>query len=280
MASWFRRGAVALGRYFSDNEPTFANAFAPMLFVVALLYVRSPTTNCIFDEQEALLANPYVNGRGLRYWDAFHRDFWGLPHTRSIGSYRPFPNLVWRLLWPLGNSPWLLHWVNVVIHAACAALLGSFVFSVTKQRRLGWWSAFVYAVLALLTEAVTGVVGLADMLGALFLLLALHALAFRWFWAFIAIFVMVLCGLFSKESELVALPLLAAAAVFVSRPLHARRTWALARALVALVAAAVALVVYTEIRRRLFPVEASAALLRPMDADQPWAMRKLNLFLN
>src|SRR5688572_22510731 len=91
--------AASIAAYFRVNDPLFRWALGPALLVAALLYVRSPLSNYIFDEQEALLANPYVNGEGLGYWDAFRRDFWGLPADRSIGSYRPLPNLIWRLLW-------------------------------------------------------------------------------------------------------------------------------------------------------------------------------------
>lgn len=269
----------AVVEYFTENDPIFANAFAPALFVAAILYVRSPTTNCIFDEQEALLANPYVNGIDLKFFDAFKRDFWGLPSTRSIGSYRPLPNLLWRLLWPLGNSPWLLHWMNVVIHAACAALLASFVWSVTKQRKLGWWTGLIYVSLALLTEAVSGVVGLADMLGALFLLLALHALRLPWYFSTPLAFGSVLLGFFSKESELVAIPLLSAAALFTARSTHPRKTWAFARALLALIATVGALVVYTEVRRRNFPVELPPELARPLDRTVPIPERAMHAFL-
>ena len=73
-----------------------------------LLYTRHPMkTNFIFDEQEALLANPYVRSVAepnlhIGWLDAFRRDFWGLPPDRSIGSYRPIPDLVWRALWAIG----------------------------------------------------------------------------------------------------------------------------------------------------------------------------------
>lgn len=269
----------ALVAYFADNDPIFANAFAPAMFIAAVLFVRSPTTNCIFDEQEALLANPYVNGVDLSYFDAFRRDFWGLPHTRSIGSYRPLLNLIWRLLWPLGNSPWLLHWVNVVIHAACAALLTSFVWSVTKDRKADWWTGLVYVTFALLTEAVSGVVGLADVLGALFVLLALHALKLSWYFSGPAVFVAVLLGLFSKENALVALPLLFAAPLFVARALHPRHPLAISRGLIALIGAVLALVIYTELRKKWFPVELPAALMQPLDAGAAWHERAMHAFL-
>ncbi len=273
------RGWRALRAYFAENDPIFANAFAPAMFTAALLFVRSPTTNCIFDEQEALLANPYVNGIDLSFIDAFRRDFWGLPSTRSIGSYRPLPNMIWRLLWPLGNSPWLLHWVNVVIHAACAALLASFVLSATKDRKAGWWTGLVYITFALLTEAVSGVVGLADMLGALFLLVALHGLRLAWYLSGPAVFLAVLAGMFSKESAIVALPLVFVTSVFLARAFHPRHTLALPRGLIALVAAVGALVLYTAIRKKYFPVDLPVALAHPLGADAAWHERAMHAFL-
>jgi len=275
---WARAWRTFVG-YFKDNDPIFANAFAPAMFIAALLFVRSPTTNCIFDEQEALLANPYVNAINLKFFEAFRRDFWGLPHTRSIGSYRPLPNLIWRLLWPLGNSPWLLHWVNVVIHAACAALLASFVWSVTHDRKAGWWTGLVYVTFALLTEAVSGVVGLADMLGALFMLVALHGLCLAWYWSGPAVFLAVLAGMFSKESALVAVPLVFVTLLFVARPLHPRHPLAFLRGGIALLAAVGALVLYTELRKRWFPVELPAALAQPLGSDAPLHERVMHAFL-
>src|ERR1700722_16353220 len=65
---------------FLGQDPTFTAALALFLVIAAVLFSRWPATNYIFDEQEALLANPYVNGSGdLRFVDAIHRDFWGLP---------------------------------------------------------------------------------------------------------------------------------------------------------------------------------------------------------
>ncbi|MBW2457333.1 MAG: tetratricopeptide repeat protein, partial [Deltaproteobacteria bacterium] len=75
--------------YFSSHGPTLRYSLLPLLVLAFILYTRHPSTNYIFDEQEALLANPYVNAtQGLTFWDAIHRDFWGLPPDGSIGSYR------------------------------------------------------------------------------------------------------------------------------------------------------------------------------------------------
>ena len=121
-------GSKNLAAYFAGHDPTFRYALLPALVVAAVLYVRSPLSNYIFDEQEALLANPYVNGKNLRFLDAFRRDFWGLPPDRTIGSYRPLPNLVWRALWVVSDAPFVHHLVNVLVHAVNAALVASLGF--------------------------------------------------------------------------------------------------------------------------------------------------------
>ena len=125
-----RRWAERLGRmgrwvraYFAEQDPYFWVAITPALLVATILFVRSPASNYIFDEQEALLANPYVNGSGLAFLDVFQRDFWGLPPTGSIGSYRPIPNMIWRVLWHVHHHPWVPHLCNVVVHALNASLL-------------------------------------------------------------------------------------------------------------------------------------------------------------
>jgi hypothetical protein len=68
-----------MAAYYTRRKPTFWVAFWPLLTLVAIAYVRDPRTNYIFDEQEALLGNPYVNQTGFAYSDAIYRDFWGLP---------------------------------------------------------------------------------------------------------------------------------------------------------------------------------------------------------
>src|SRR5258708_31125716 len=58
--SFFKRHGQAFARYFA-GEPTFLAVLGPYLLVSVLLYCRFPWTNYIFDEQEALLASPYIN---------------------------------------------------------------------------------------------------------------------------------------------------------------------------------------------------------------------------
>src|SRR4029079_6954328 len=73
------KAAQRVVAYAERADPTVGVAFLPAFVIAAVLYVRSPFSNYIFDEQEALLANPFVNGK-IPFKDVLTRDFWGLPH--------------------------------------------------------------------------------------------------------------------------------------------------------------------------------------------------------
>jgi hypothetical protein len=248
--SWF----AGLKAYFSEQDPRFLTAFAPALVASVLIYVRSPLSNYIFDEQEALLANPYVNGQAGSFLHAFTRDFWGLPPDRSIGSYRPLPDLVWRALWFISHRPFLHHWVNVVVHAVNASLVAGFVFVLTRRRDTAWLAGACFLASAVLTEAVTGVVGIADVFGGLFVIGALVYLEKSLWLMPVCVFLSVLLGLFSKESVLVAVPLVPWVALVTAPILHPKKPLRALRALAAFVASLSALIAYTYFRRRFFPV--------------------------
>jgi len=241
-------------------------ALLPAVLLATLLFLRSPTTNCVYDEQEALLGNPYVNAQGIPFWRVLHRDFWGLPPTASIGSYRPLPNLLWRPLWHLAESPWLLSWLNVLAHALNAALLASYTAAVTKDRKLGWIAGFALLGMGVLTEAVSGVVGLADVLAATGLLLALQATR-RSLWVMpFGVAAGTLLGVLGKETALVGLGLLPLLVWLTAPSLHGERPRRWLRALVALVALALVTVLYVEVRRRVFPAPLPASLAAPLPA--------------
>ncbi len=286
-ARWWRRIRALPGLVVSQGlalcrsqDPKFWVALTPALLVVSVLFVRNPASNYIFDEQEALLANPYVHAEdGMLWRDAFKRDFWGLPPTRSIGSYRPLPNLIWRALWQVSELPWVHHWVNVMLHAANAALLASLVFAVTKNRRAGWLAGGCFACAALLTEAITGVVGIADVLGGFGILLALASLRLSAPLMPVGVFGALTLGLFSKESVIVGVPLITVAALLLAPALHPGRPLRFLRMLLASAAAVGALTAYTYFRRHYFPVELPADLAQPLASDAPALKRALHAFL-
>ncbi len=248
--------------YFLGDDPSFGLALVPYCFLSMILFTRHPSrTNFIFDEQEALLANPYVRSIAeaqpkFRWIDAFYRDFWGLGPERSIGSYRPLPNLVWRALWGLGardQTPFLHHWVNVLLHGVNGALVCVLAFALTKRRGVAWIAGAAFTASAVLTEAVSGVVGIADVLGATGTLLALLALTRKLPWMALGVFLGTLFGLYSKESALCCVPLLPLGALLLAPTTHPDKPRRWVRAVVAFAAAGGAFLLYVEARRRMFP---------------------------
>jgi hypothetical protein len=240
-------------RFYASEPPTFWTVLGPFTLLAILLFARHPATNFIFDEQEALLANPYVNGKqGLTFLDAVHRDFWGLPANASVGSYRPLPNFFWRALWQVSQKPFFHHAYNVLFHAANAAMLSSLALRLTSRRDLGWLAGLVFLCSAVLTEAVTGIVGIADVWGGLGALLALLALGLRGPAMPVAVFGATLFSLFSKESGIVLVPLVPFAALLWAPLFHPERPARFHRALVSFVSTFAAFVLYVELRKRWF----------------------------
>jgi hypothetical protein len=294
--------------YFLGVDPSFWAAMVPALVLSAVLYTRSVASNFIFDEQEALLANPYVNGKGLPFGAVIHRDFWGLPPERSVGSYRPLPNVVWRLVADAqhglhslvgrltGNhggyalSPWVFHWVNVVVHAVNGALIVCLVFHLTRRRALAWLAGTIFVACAVLTEAVAGVVGAADVLGGLGALLALAALRLPlWLMPF-GVASATLLGLFSKESAVVCVPLVPVAALFLGPYVGRERALSgsfgarlglrtLARCLLAGLAAGGAFVLYVQCRKMWFPTSLPSELEQPLSSSAGRVARAMRWFL-
>ncbi|HXN32689.1 MAG TPA: tetratricopeptide repeat protein [Polyangiaceae bacterium] len=263
--------------YFLGEDPSLLTALVPTCFVSMALYTRWPTTNFIFDEQEALLANPYVRasstpGSKIGWLSAFQRDFWGLTSERTIGSYRPLPDILWRALWKVGmreQSAFPHDYVNVLLHGLNGALVVLLVLKWTRDRLTAWLAGGLFVATAVVTEAVSGVVGLADVLGGTGALLALLALNLRLAVMPAALLAATMIGLYSKESALCIVPLVPLAALFTAQLAHPdrpRRWW---RATVAALTTGAAFVFYVEMRRRWFPVTTPIELTADANAGKP-----------
>jgi hypothetical protein len=254
-------------------ERSWWRVFLLFVLVSAALYTRSPFSNSIFDEQEALLANPYVNGKGLGFFQVLQCDFWGLPADRSIGSYRPLPNLIWRCLWTLHDHPWVPHALNVVLHALNALLVMRIARAWTASRPVAWLSGACFVACAVLTETVSGVVGLADVLSGLGLLTAVAALSLSEARMLVGVFAASVLAMFSKESSIALAAIVPWAALLSARVLHPERPRTVLRVLLSLVATVAAVVLYVETRRRFFPSPIEDALLQPAAPDWHWSKR-------
>ncbi len=275
-------GAIrrSLRAYFLGEAPTLITALLPTCLLSMVLYTRPPRTNFIFDEQEALLANPYVRAGSdpgkIGWLQAFRRDFWGLSPDRTIGSYRPLPDIVWRALWKLGardQTAFPHAYLNVLLHGLNGALLVVLIFRLMRDRLTAWLAGLLFVATAVVTEAVSGVVGLADVLGGTGALLALLAVCLPAPTMVPALFGATLLGLFSKESALCIVPLAPLAALLTAPIVHPAKPLRWLRAVLAALAATAAFVLYVEMRRRWFPVATPADLSVPTNAAKSVARR-------
>jgi protein O-mannosyl-transferase len=304
--SWREKAAQRVRLWARDvhgAEPTFSVALLPMVLLSCVLYTRNiARTNFIFDEQEAVLANPYLRTvmdpqPKYGWMSAFKLDFWGREPDVTIGSYRPLPNLVWRALWwvtefgrtqaaqlvaklrkapvaDMGHSPWLLHWGNVLLHGVNGALISLLVYRLLKRRDAAWLAGLLFVASAVLTEAVSGVVGLSDVMGTLGALLALAALLLPGWAMPMGVFLGVTIGLFSKESALCCVPLVPLGALLLAPYTHPGRPRGALRTALALVAAVGAFVLYVQVRKKLFVTPIPAKYLLETVADKGWGVQQ------
>ncbi|XP_033491181.1 protein O-mannosyl-transferase TMTC3 isoform X1 [Epinephelus lanceolatus] len=139
-------------------------------------YWNSLSCGFVFDDVSAILDNkdlrPITPLRNL-----FLNDFWGTPmaEERSHKSYRPLTVLTFRLNYLFSElSAASYHLLNVVLHGVvCVLFLRVCRLFLDKTSSLV--AALLFAVHPIHTEAVTGVVGRAELLSSIFLLAAFLA---------------------------------------------------------------------------------------------------------
>ena len=135
-----------------------------------VLYLNSLPNSFVLDDREAILSNSDVI-RGAPIRNIFRNDFWGssMSHPESHKSYRPITILSFRLQFDLhGLSPIAFHLVNVLLHSILTLLFISSCFSITKSQSVALLAGLLFGVHPIHAEAVTGVVGRAEILSGIF----------------------------------------------------------------------------------------------------------------
>ena len=133
--------------------------------------------------------------------------------------YRPLTTLSYLFNYAVlgdGTNPSGYHWINFILHAINIALVYALGLALLEQIPAAFFLTAIWALHPLLTESVTNIVGRADLLAALGVLAALllHRKAMRaagvrragWL---LAISLAVTAGMFSKESAIVVLAVIA-----------------------------------------------------------------------
>ncbi len=147
-----------------------------LLLVSTLVYANSLQCGFVFDDISAVVDNkdlrPHVPLSSL-----FLHDFWGTPMARehSHKSYRPLTVLTFRLNYLLhGLEPLGYHLVNILLHAlVCVLYYKVCLYLVPHSRKVAGICSYLFALHPIHTEAVTGVVGRAELLSSVFFLMSL-----------------------------------------------------------------------------------------------------------
>ncbi|XP_029455859.1 protein O-mannosyl-transferase TMTC1 isoform X2 [Rhinatrema bivittatum] len=148
---------------------------ATLALLCALCYRNSLRGEFVHDDVWAILNNPDVRAATpLR--SLFANDFWGkgMAESTSHKSYRPLCILTFKLNILLADmNPFYFHLLNVILHCLVTFLVMYTCDRIVFQDNwLAFVTALLFAVHPIHTEAVTGIVGRADVLACLLFLLA------------------------------------------------------------------------------------------------------------
>ncbi|KAM3926144.1 protein O-mannosyl-transferase TMTC3 [Leptodactylus fuscus] len=141
--------------------------------IVVLCYWNSVFCGFVFDDVSAILDNKDLHP-STPIKKLFQNDFWGTPMSeeRSHKSYRPLTVLTFRLNYLFSElNAVSYHLLNLILHAVVCVIFLK-VCKLFLDNRTSMVAALLYAVHPIHTEAVTGVVGRAELLSSIFLLAA------------------------------------------------------------------------------------------------------------
>ncbi|XP_059508271.1 protein O-mannosyl-transferase TMTC1 [Stegostoma tigrinum] len=168
----------------ADREPGAASALSLLpvslvhglcAAVCAAAYCTGLSGELVHDDVWAIVNNPDLRP-SAPLTNIFHNDFWGksIGESSSHKSYRPLCTLTFKLNILLGGmTPLYFHMVNLGLHCTVTSLLlYTCDTAVFRDRRQAFLVAVLFAVHPIHTEAVTGIVGRADVLACVLFLLA------------------------------------------------------------------------------------------------------------
>ncbi|XP_035216740.1 protein O-mannosyl-transferase TMTC3-like [Stegodyphus dumicola] len=138
-----------------------------LVTLVALCYSNSLHCGLVFDDLAAVRDNRDIRSH-TPILNLFQNDFWGTPIRKdhSHKSYRPLTVLSFRLNYAVhGLAPFGYHFVNILLHAFICLLFYKLCLHFLSGAS-SLVSSALFAVHPIHTEAVTGVVGRAELLSA------------------------------------------------------------------------------------------------------------------
>jgi len=156
-----------------ESDARFAFILIGLTFLV---YGNTLRAQFVYDDWPVIVENPLIQKLSRANY-LFGSPYWGMdigqPKTFKGSLYRPLTMLTYSLNYYFGKlNPFGYHLINLLLHTAVALLL----WMACLQLGLGQWTskgaALLFAVLPIHVEAVSNVVGRAELLACFFLLIS------------------------------------------------------------------------------------------------------------
>ncbi|XP_015513359.1 protein O-mannosyl-transferase TMTC1 [Neodiprion lecontei] len=159
-------------------EPPGWCVYVAVALVATGCYLNALGGDFVHDDIPAIVRNKDVLASSS-VANILRDDFWGTPmqDPNSHKSYRPLTTLTFRLNYlTAGLTPMWFHATNVALHAAACVLVTKVSLAVASLRPgFAALTGLLFAAHPIHTEAVTGIVGRADVLACIFFLLSFLA---------------------------------------------------------------------------------------------------------
>lgn len=156
---------------------TWLDCGAQIAFVLAILvYVNALSLGATLDDVYVVERNPLSHGVS-EIGRIFTTSYWGFdPRLPDESLYRPFTILTFALERSLfGHVLWISHALNVLLHATASALVFVTVRRLFQDARIALVAAVLFALHPVHVEAVAGLVGRAEVLAAIGILMCVYA---------------------------------------------------------------------------------------------------------
>lgn len=196
-----------------DAEPSLTTArrrrgLAVAVLLGAVVFLPALGGELVLDDVPAIAESTCVTGP-LDLGRIFARNFWCQdPAAASIDAWRPLPVLLWWIAWQLGSgAAGPLHAIGWLAHLGCVALVWRLAGRLGLEPRAASVAAVCFAIMPIHADAVASVVGAADVVSTLGVLVTLLACLERGRGALPLALLGSVVAILSKESGAIVLPL-------------------------------------------------------------------------
>ena len=163
--------ATPLDRAAGERARLGAAAAAALALLAVLPFLNGLTAGFTFDDGTIVRDNPRLAAPG-KVGEIFTTHYFGGPLATGK-NYRPVVLLTYAVQrWTTGTDPFPFHLVNVLLHAGTTLLFAAWLLALGMPRAPSVAAAALFAVVPIHAEAVTGIVGRAELLVALLVFLS------------------------------------------------------------------------------------------------------------